>query len=184
MRCYNQGMKAKKSLGQNFLKDKATLDAIVERALPDTLVLEVGPGRGALTRRLLTAGLRVIAVEKDEELVEYLREEFAPEVRSEQLVLVSGDILYLDVPLLVSYQQYQVIANLPYYITGYFMRTVFESDLLPEQMVLLLQQEVVTRILARDGKHSLLSLSVRLTFSSFTALIACDSKGWKGRQLR
>lgn len=154
-------MQAKKSLGQNFLKHKGTLEAISACAMPDMLVLEVGPGKGALTRALLDVGLRVVAVEKDESLVEHLREAFASEIRTGELVLVSGDALHMDVPLLVGYEPYQIIANLPYYITGHFMRTVLESDALPEQMVLLLQHEVVERILAREGKHSLLSLSIQ-----------------------
>ncbi|MFW0871402.1 MAG: 16S rRNA (adenine(1518)-N(6)/adenine(1519)-N(6))-dimethyltransferase RsmA [Patescibacteria group bacterium] len=154
-------MKAKKSLGQNFLTHTSTLEKIAGQALPGILVLEVGPGKGALTQKLLSSGLQVLAVEKDEQLVEHLREKFAPAIRSQSLILVSGDILHLDIPLLVGYEPYQIIANIPYYITGHFMRMVLESDALPQCMVLLLQLEVVDRMLARDGKHSLLSLSVQ-----------------------
>ena len=153
----------KKSLGQNFLTSQSALAAIiaVEDIQAKEVVLEVGPGRGALTRELLESGARVVATEKDESLVLFLQKEFADAIKQKHLRLVSGDILKLSLKKLkLGGTPYKIVANIPYYITGKFLRNIFSEEKLPERVVLLLQKEVAERI-ARDKKESVLSLSIR-----------------------
>jgi 16S rRNA (adenine1518-N6/adenine1519-N6)-dimethyltransferase len=165
-------IRAKKSLGQNFLTSKRALATIVEaaRIAPTNTVLEIGPGKGALTSALLAslgpAG-RVIAVEKDDELIPYLQELFAAEIAGSRLTLIHGDILELgpeQLPLSSasgSTQPYTLVANIPYYITGALIRLFLSGARQPSRAVLMLQKEVARRIVARDEKESLLSLSVK-----------------------
>ncbi|MFA6340874.1 MAG: 16S rRNA (adenine(1518)-N(6)/adenine(1519)-N(6))-dimethyltransferase RsmA [Candidatus Paceibacterota bacterium] len=152
-------IKAKKSLGQNFLKSKKALSAIVEagRVSSEDTVLEVGPGQGALTEKLLETGAKVIAVEKDDRLIEFLRKKFSKEKRFE---LIHGDILELDIASL-KLGKYKLIANIPYYITGLLFRKFLSGDIQPTKIVVMVQKEIADRIVARDGKESLLSLSVK-----------------------
>lgn len=157
-------MKAKKSLGQNFLSSKRALGAIVRAGNVQNSenILEIGPGKGVLTRALLAASARVIAIEKDRELMEVLRKTFETEITSGQLTLIEGDALEIEpTDLGLKAGEYKIIANIPYYITGQFLRKFLSSHVPPKTMVLLLQKEVVTRIIARDGKESILSISVK-----------------------
>ncbi|HEY4512381.1 MAG TPA: 16S rRNA (adenine(1518)-N(6)/adenine(1519)-N(6))-dimethyltransferase RsmA [Candidatus Paceibacterota bacterium] len=160
---------AKKSLGQNFLRSKSALRAMVEagKIREGEMVLEIGPGRGALTEKLLEAGASVVAVEKDEALIPILREKFAKEISEKRFFLIHADILDLSASdilkanKLTSSQAYKLIANIPYYITGAVIRKFLEEKNPPKIMVLLLQKEVVERIVARDGKESILSIAVK-----------------------
>jgi 16S rRNA (adenine1518-N6/adenine1519-N6)-dimethyltransferase len=152
------------SLGQHFLTSTQTVHAIVETAhLTGTeQVLEVGPGQGVMTRQLLKHARSVVAVEKDEQLAEVLEERFSEEIARGQLTVVRGDVLQCDPSqygLLDG--SYVIVANLPYYITGQFLRQFVSGTPMPALMVLLLQREVAERIICRDGKESLLSLSVQ-----------------------
>ena len=152
-------MRPKKSLGQNFLKSKKAIGDMVRAAgvsRGDT-VLEIGPGKGILTESLLEAGAKVVAVETDRELIPFLQEKFAEYLESKQLEIIEADILEFDVNL----KQYKLVANIPYYITGAIIRKFLESDFQPTSMTLLVQKEVAERIVARDGKESILSISVK-----------------------
>ncbi len=158
-------MKAKKQLGQNFLNSNTVAREVAEAAQvneQDTVV-EIGPGTGALTRVLLDRATKVIAVEKDPELIPRLKAQFAPGTESKKLELIEGDIL--DEKLLntlpVEHEKYKVVANIPYYITGQILRTFLSADIKPSSMTLMLQKEVAERIVARNGKESILSLSVK-----------------------
>lgn len=153
-------MKAKKSLGQNFLKSDEALQAIIEAAElnNDDIVLEIGPGRGALTAELIKTGAKVLAIEKDEALVAYLHDVFAGK---SNLSLISGDILEFDPSRHgLSEGNFKLVANIPYYITGEILRKFLSGPIQPSKMVLLVQKEVAERIVADDGRHSILSLSV------------------------
>lgn len=154
--------KAKKSLGQNFLKSQAALAQIIaagELTTGDT-VLEVGPGKGALTEKLLSHAGKVIAIEKDNDLFAFLSEKFANEIQTRKLLLIHADILeFNDSKLLTT--GYKLIANIPYNITGAILKKFLASDMQPECMVLLVQKEVAERIVARDKKEGILSMSVR-----------------------
>lgn len=156
--------KAKKSLGQNFLKSEVALRQIIEAGeiKPDDIILEIGPGKGALTEKLLARSSQVIAVEKDRELFEFLKIKFEKEISSSQLNLLQGDILEFNIE---SYKpkakSYKLIANIPYNITGAILKKFLTEKNQPEMLVLMVQHEVATRILARDGKESILSISVK-----------------------
>ena len=156
-------MQAKKSLGQHWLKDVATLEAICEAAAikPEDTVLEIGPGLGDLTRQLLSRAGKVIAVELDSELAAYLRT-----INNEKLEIIQGDILKFDLTQLPA--GYKVVANIPYYLTSNLVRILSESTNRPELAVLLVQKEVAERLAAAPGRMSLLSVSAQLYFQTVT----------------
>mgnify|MGYP001558915713 CR=1 FL=1 len=129
---------------------------------PDAIVLEIGPGTGMLTRELLKKAKKVIAVEADRELFEKLKADFASEIADDRLELIHCDIR--DYPLntaIAGSYGYSVVANIPYYLTGEIFRMFLEADNQPSSMTLLVQKEVADRIIARNGKESVLSLSVK-----------------------
>ncbi len=150
------GMKPKKYLGQHFLKNKNVARKIIEAANvnKDDVVLEVGPGKGALTEILLQKAKKVIAVEKDKELADFLMDKFKGQ---KNLSVINDDILKIS----ARGGNYKIVANIPYYITSYFLRKFLESDFQPVLMALMLQKEVAERIVARNSKESLLSISVK-----------------------
>ncbi len=155
---------AKKSLGQNFLKSKKALSAIIEAGKINSsdIVLEIGPGQGVLTEKILEAGAKVIAVEKDNRLIDLLNEKFASETQNGQFTLIHGDILELDLNSIgLKDGEYKLVANIPYYITGLIFRKFLSGDIQPKKLVIMVQKEIADRIVARDGKESLLSLSVK-----------------------
>jgi 16S rRNA (adenine1518-N6/adenine1519-N6)-dimethyltransferase len=157
--------RAKKSLGQNFLNNMHVADQIVTSAnlAPSDIVLEIGPGKGVLTERLLKTSGKVIAVEKDDFLIPPLTETFADELASGKLVLIHDDILTCDLSHHgLETSKFKLIANIPYYITGLLFRKFLEGDLQPTEMVVMVQKEVALRILARDSRESLLSISVKV----------------------
>ncbi|MCX6754974.1 MAG: 16S rRNA (adenine(1518)-N(6)/adenine(1519)-N(6))-dimethyltransferase RsmA [Candidatus Nomurabacteria bacterium] len=158
--------KAKKSLGQNFLKSVPALNAIVNAGeVKDTdTILEIGPGKGALTEKLLEKAGTVIAIEKDKDLLEFLKEKFKTEIENEKLILINEDILEHPLPtspLAKGEGKYKIIANIPYNITGAILKKFLTAENQPERMVLMVQNEVAKRIVARDGSESILSISVK-----------------------
>jgi 16S rRNA (adenine1518-N6/adenine1519-N6)-dimethyltransferase len=123
-------------------------------------VLEIGPGKGALTRELLAVSDKVIAVEKDDALIGLLNEKFANEIGSGKLILNNADIRDVNPEKLgLVSGKYVVAANIPYYITGEIIRQFLTAEKQPRAMALLIQKEVAQRIIS--DKASLLSLSVR-----------------------
>ena len=157
-------MRAKKSLGQHFLTARSVVNEIVRAGTisEDDTVLEIGPGRGILTEALLNTGVAVIAVEKDAGLASTLQDKFSTQIRSGKLKLILGDILNLDLSHHnLKTKGYKLIANIPYYITGEIFRKFIGGKNKPSRAVLLVQREVADRILARNGKESILSISVK-----------------------
>lgn len=155
------GLRADKSLGQNFLQDPFALERIVAAAeitVQDT-VLEIGPGLGSLTRYLAAAARHVTAVELDARLIPALTQVVEPfgNVR-----IVQGDILNVPPDSLVAESGYLVVANIPYYITSAVMRHLLGFRLRPRRIVLTIQREVAERICAGPGDLSLLALSVQV----------------------
>ena len=150
----------KKSLGQNFLMHSRIAERIAKVAdlSANATVLEIGPGRGILTRALLARAGRVIAVEADEALYTTLQSDFAGDISSGRLELIHGDIRAFDIGVLP--RGYQLVANIPYYLTGEIFRMFLESKNQPSSVTLLVQKEVAVRI-ARSRKQSILSLSVK-----------------------
>jgi 16S rRNA (adenine1518-N6/adenine1519-N6)-dimethyltransferase len=155
---------AKKSLGQHFLHAPNVVGAMIHAARiePNMTVLEIGPGKGILTRGLLNAGANVIAVEKDERSIDYMKENFAAEIDSGKLKLVQDDTLKIKPQDLdLKKKKYVIVANIPYYITGEILRKFLTAEAYPSRMVLLVQKEVAKRIVATNGKESILSISVK-----------------------
>jgi len=172
----------KKSLGQNFLKDESVLDKIVlaGELMAEDNVLEIGPGEGALTKKLVENVKRVVAIEKDSRLADEnsslqqiqnsCNKPASPTGRQElvqaELKLYFGDILDVNLPSILEENnfdknKYKVIANIPYYITGKILRLLFQQKPLPTNIVLLVQKEVADRIEAKNSRQSILSLSVQ-----------------------
>ncbi len=153
----------KRSLGQNFLTTPVVPNWMCEAAnvRPGDIVLEIGPGIGALTKSLLQRGAVVHAIEVDARACQELRTLFAEAILNKQLFLHEGDVKELDLKALgLPNQGFKVVANIPYYLSGLILRLLLTNPILPSTIVLLMQKEMVARI-ARDPKSSLLSLSVR-----------------------
>lgn len=153
------GLRPRKSLGQNFLRDRSVLPRILSAAEiePGDAVLEIGPGTGVLTQALLAAGAHVTAVELDNVLYQALRTHFAEE---SNLHLLNGDALALD-PCAEMPERYKLVANIPYYITGPLLRHCLEAACQPRVLVLMVQREVAERMAAAPGKLSMLGVSVQ-----------------------
>lgn len=157
-------MRAKKHLGQHFLTSKAVTASVVKAANigPNDRVLEIGPGKGILTEVLLARAGQVVAVEKDPELVTFLKNRFLKDIREQKLVLVESDALRFDpARYTLHVTRYKVVANIPYYITGAILEHFLTSEHQPASMILLVQREVAERIVAKNGKESILSVSVK-----------------------
>jgi 16S rRNA (adenine1518-N6/adenine1519-N6)-dimethyltransferase len=150
-------------LGQHFLNAGWVARDLVAAVAPRAreVIVEVGPGRGALTEKLLATGNTVVAIEKDEALAAFLLEKFKAEIANGKLHLMQGDIRDGDTYDVLEGRPYVVAANIPYYITGEIIRDFLTAEHQPRAMALLIQKEVAERIVARDGKESILSLSVK-----------------------
>lgn len=156
-------LKARKSLGQHFLTSHGVVKSIVTAARVENTdrILEIGPGKGILTKHLLESAAEVIAVEKDTRMVELLKEKFSSEIGKGVLTIIEGDILSTPLRQIITpSQKYKVVANIPYYITGELLRLFLSGSHQPISMTILVQKEVAARI-AREKKESLLSLSVK-----------------------
>lgn len=154
---------AKKSLGQHFLRSERALTEIIQAAkiTPGERVLEIGPGEGVLTEKLLAYSLQVVAVEKDDNLYELLKNKFAKEIAEGKFVLIHDDILNFD-PTSLQAVSYKLVANIPYNITGAIFEKFLSATAQPSLIVLLVQDEVAKRAVARDGKESILSISIKV----------------------
>lgn len=145
------------------------------------VVLEIGPGEGVLTEKLLDTGATVIAIEKDDRLIIPLNERFSREIKAKKLILIHGDVLDLVqkdsispnlAQLLAENDKngagYKLIANIPYYITGEIIERFHTVPNSPNTLVLLVQKEVAERITAKSvknnepGKESILSIAVKM----------------------
>ncbi len=152
-------------LGQVFLKDPNALRKIRQHLpfAPDTWILEIGPGQGDLTRTLLEAGYRVLAVEVDPRLVARLRQTMAGALHQDRLRLESGDFLRIPlVPLLRRHglERPPVVSNIPYHITGPLLhKLVMHAEHLGP-LYLTVQREVALRLTARPGTPEYGALSV------------------------
>lgn len=161
---------AKKSLGQNFLVDESYIRRIVDSldiAEKDTII-EIGPGRGAITGRLVASGSNVIAIELDRDLVPQLREQFAA---NPNFTVVEADATEVDLALLIPNTEDQnaktkLVANLPYYISTPILQHLSTQRHLFERLVLMFQKEVVDRITAKPGDSDRGFLTV-ITEASF-----------------
>ncbi|MGK2848492.1 MAG: 16S rRNA (adenine(1518)-N(6)/adenine(1519)-N(6))-dimethyltransferase RsmA [Minisyncoccota bacterium] len=155
-------IKAKKSLGQNFLVDADIIERIFEVAAVDSAdwVIEVGPGTGALTLPLIEKVERLLAIEVDHQLAEHLRKQCTT---AHNVSILEGNILDINIPELLEKSgfadhQYKIIANIPYYITAPIIRTLLALKYPPQSLTLMVQEEVADRLSAEPGSMSLLSM--------------------------
>jgi 16S rRNA (adenine1518-N6/adenine1519-N6)-dimethyltransferase len=153
-------LRPRKALSQNFLTDAVALDEIVAAAelVPGDRVVEVGPGLGVLTRRLLAAGAEVLAVELDPRLAAYLRRELDGAPGFE---LIEADALTLHPRECFPGQDFKLVANIPYHITSPLLHAFLNGDRPPVLAVLLVQAEVAERVAAAPGQMSYLSVFVQ-----------------------
>ncbi len=150
-------IQAKKSLGQNFLKNEVVLQKIADSLdiKEEDVVVEIGPGLGALTRYLVSSPARkIIVIEKDRRLIEGLNRDFS----AERFSVIEGDALEVLPSLKI--EKFKLIGNIPYYITGYLMRIISELDNKPEVSVFVVQKEVAERAVMMEPKNNILSLSL------------------------
>jgi 16S rRNA (adenine1518-N6/adenine1519-N6)-dimethyltransferase len=152
-------MPTNKSLGQHWLKDPGVLTEIADLAelTADDTVLEIGPGLGTLTSRLLARAGNVVAVEFDKDLARKLPGQFP----GKNLKVVPGDILSFNLSTLPA--GYKVVANIPYYITSKIIRLLMEAENKPSMTVLLTQKEVAERLAAKPGDMSILAVSAQVS---------------------
>ena len=153
---------AKKSLGQNFLKDEDIIEEIfaVAQVEKSDWVLEIGPGTGALTFPLVARVAKYMAIEIDPELARRLQTQF---VDSKKVSILEGNILDINLEELLqasgfAEHPYKIIANIPYYITAPIIRTLLSLQSQPQSLTLMVQAEVAERLAAQPGSMSLLSL--------------------------
>ena len=164
-----------KRLGQNFLIDKGAVKRVIEAAnlQPDDIVLEIGPGTGVLTIELAKRVKKVIAVEKDQKMIEILKETLK---EFENVEIVQEDILKFQIPngaqaklgrvaggleSKLQIPNYKVVGNLPFYLTAPAIRKFLEAKNRPKEMVLIVQKEVGQRICAKPPDMSILAVSVQ-----------------------
>lgn len=154
------GTRAKKKFGQHFLNDRNIIKKIVEAAgiKEGDLVLEIGPGTGMLTRELLDAGGRVIALEVDDDLIGPLEKRFS----GRELSIVKTDALKVSYEALASEHggRFKLVANLPYYISGPLLSKLLTERAAFSIMVLMFQKEVAVRIASGPGSRDYGNLSV------------------------
>ena len=161
---------ASKRLGQNFLIDAGIVRGIVEAAAiaPGDRVLEIGPGIGTLTQGLAEAGAQVTAVELDKKLPAVLAETLAG---YENVRIVPGDILKIDIPQLMGGEPFKVVANLPYYITTPILMALLEQRLPITMLVTMVQKEVAERMTAAPGGKEYGALSVAVQYYTEPAIV-------------
>ena len=161
--CKRFDIKMSKKLGQNFLIKRGIVDEIVHAAelTPGEPVLEVGPGIGTLTQGLAQSGADVTAIELDRRLLEVLDTTLAS---YDNVRIVHGDVLKLDVPTIMNHKPFKVVANLPYYITTPIIMSLLESKLPIERLVVMVQKEVALRMVAKRGTKEYGALSVAVQY--------------------
>ena len=154
--------RAKKALGQNFLTDGRVVGKITAAAeiYSDDTILEVGPGRGILTRALASKAGKVITVEIYEQLIPSLYEKFSDHTNVE---IVQGDARAISIDKLIPAEdRYKVVANLPYYAASPIVRRFLEADHKPTLMVVMVQREVGLDMTAKPGKMGILSVATQV----------------------
>ncbi|MDJ1646322.1 16S rRNA (adenine(1518)-N(6)/adenine(1519)-N(6))-dimethyltransferase RsmA [Mycoplasma phocimorsus] len=136
---------AKKKFGQNFLKDKNIKNAIVESAniTPNEIIVEIGPGTGAITSLILQNNVKLIAYEIDNDLASRLEKQF----KNDNFTLINKDVLECEFPK----QKFKVIANIPYYITSDILFKLFDNYKNISLAIIMMQKEVADRLIAKEN---------------------------------
>lgn len=155
-------MEPNKSLGQHWLEDQASIDSIIDYSNLNSTetVLEIGPGKGALTEYLLAKVDNVVAVEFDENLAKQLPGRF----QTTKLKVFNEDCLKFDYTTLP--KDFKVVANIPYYLTSNLLRVLSENANPPKDIILLIQNEVAERVAANPGKMSILGVTVQYFYKA------------------
>ena len=161
MKAFN--LRAAKKLGQNFLVDAGIVQGIVDAAGagPEDNILEIGPGIGTLTQGLAESGAKVTAVELDEKLPAVLAHTLEG---YDNVTIVPGDILKVNIPELMGNKPFKVAANLPYYITAPILMALLEQHLPISILVTMVQKEVALRMIAQPGSKIYGALSVAVQY--------------------
>ena len=154
----------KKKFGQNFLQDKQSIQNIVDsiNATPDDLIIEIGPGGGALTRRLVKKESYMIAYEIDTDTKEFLSE-----LESDKFHVIYDDFLNRDITndiKDIKFNNLYIIGNLPYYITTPIITKIIESNIDVKEMVFMVQKEVADRFSAKPSTKDYGSITVFLNY--------------------
>lgn len=159
--------KIKKQLGQNFLKNEAVVQKIIESSeiKPTDTIIEVGPGTGILTEKLVKTGAAIFAIEKDFDLLKLLEKNIGT---PKNLKIVHQDALLFD---LSNFDRYKVVANIPYQITSPLIRKFIEGENKPELLVLMVQKEVAERITAKPGSSERGFLTLIVEFYADTEIV-------------
>lgn len=146
---------ANKNYGQNFLIDENIVEAIIESAhiSKNDVIIEIGPGLGTLTSRLLEKAGKVICIELDKKMLDILNDRFAIYPNFE---LINADILKVDLKTILNenlkmYQSAKVVANLPYYITTPIIMKLLEDKLNLDSITVMVQKEVAERLTQKPG---------------------------------
>jgi 16S rRNA (adenine1518-N6/adenine1519-N6)-dimethyltransferase len=159
------GLSPKKAFSQNFLVSRHVVEGIVRAIAPreGERVIELGPGLGTLTGSLLAAGARVVAVEKDREMIAVLREELGARGTLE---VIEGDAAAVDLSQLAAGERVALAGNLPYAITGGIVRNLCDHAASLSRAVIMVQKEVRDRLIARPdtGEYGALTVFVQARF--------------------
>lgn len=156
-------IQANKSLGQNFLVNDNVIDEIIRGSNIDKqdLIIEIGPGLGVLTNRLLQESNNVVAVELDKRMVNILKDRFAQNINDQaesKLEIINEDILKINLNQLIAekrknqeIKQVKIVANLPYYISTPIIMKLLENRLDIDEIIVMVQKEVAERLIAKTG---------------------------------
>lgn len=164
------GLKANKSLGQNFLIEQQVIDEIIEKSqiTKEDTVLEIGPGLGSLTKALIENAKNVIAVELDENMVNILKNRF----NNANLEIINEDILKLDLnEITQKHGKIKVVANLPYYITTPIIMKLLEEEYDIESITVMVQKEVGERLCAAPGSKAFGAVTLGVNYYSNSKII-------------
>lgn len=168
--CKRFGIHMSKKLGQNFLIRRSVVDEIVAAAelTAGEPVLEIGPGIGTLTQGLAQSGAAVTAVELDRRLLEVLDTTLA---QYNNVRIVHGDVLKVNIPEIMNHKPFKVVANLPYYITTPIIMSLLEMKLPIERLVVMVQREVAERMVAQPGTKAYGALSVAVQYYTEPSIV-------------
>jgi len=172
------GFKLSKSLGQNFLTDKNIIDKIVDAAEADkdTLVIEIGPGIGVLTRELAEEAGKVVAIEIDRNLLPILSYTLGD---LDNVEVINVDVLKVDLNKIIAesgYKKVKIVGNLPYYITTPIIMGLLEKEVKADAIIIMMQKEVADRIRSSEGSKIYGALSVAVQYYCTVEQIAIVSK--------
>lgn len=173
-------LNAKKQFGQNFLIDNNILNKIAHSASinSDTVIVEIGPGMGALTEKLLEKAYKVICYEIDTDMVHILQNRFSDYIKDNKLVINHKDFLKADLEKdLEGYKNIKVVANLPYYITTPILIKICEELTELDEMIVMMQKEVALRICGKPSTKDYNALSVLIQYNHEASLLFDVGRG-------